>query len=459
MHRAQGNSYTEAAKNGEEVLQRLGRSATESQVVAELYAEANPAVVSETTMVPVEPSIQSDVSLSGREIAPPVQKTPPFPVLKTTFISICTSIVGATALTALAFISESFTLPQAETPTAPSAEESDPHEDLPSKINDPSEPEAHSEPDTFENSESNTVTSIAAAPPLTLTQSIAESSAVWAIATYSDEGRNINLIVSGEESGLITIRDQGSGQPVRTLEAHDDTVRAIEIAPNTRRLISSSGDGIKVWNLETGELLYRLPSSTPVWSIAIAPDESRFVSGADDGSLAAWDLETGQSLYSTSDGATIWSVAVAPDGKSFVSGDSNRVVCQRDLATGQLLKTFKGHQSNVRAVAISPDGQTLASGSWDKTIKLWSLETGELQATLEGHRDHIVSLAISSDGDMLASGSTDTTVKLWSLSDLSDYKLLENLEAHSDWVLATVFKDRERTLITGSKDKTIKIWE
>lgn len=474
-YRAQGNSYAEAAKDGEDVLQQLDRSAIQSRVVAEQSVGVRSAAINEAAVISIEPSIQSAALLSGAAIAPQSpDQTPPFPVLKTAFTSIATSTAAVAILTGLIFISEGLTLPWTKPSTTLSAEKSDADQALHEETNRNLEPavsskSANNAAKSAVTSDANTPTAtvplptkpmpeepLPTVPPLTLANSIAASSAVWAIAAYADEGRNINLIVSGEETGLITITDQGSGEPVRTIKAHDDKVRAIAIAPKSRRFISSSGDGIKVWNLQTGDLLYQLPSAAPVWSIAIALDESRFISGASDGNLAAWDLATGQPLYSVGDGATVWSVAVSPDGKSFVSGDSNRAVRQWDLATGQPIRTFTGHQSDVRTVAISPDGKTLASGSWDKTVKLWSLETGELKATLGGHRDRIVSLAISSDSNMLASGSTDNTIKLW---NLSDYKPIQSLNAHSDWVLATAFKARERTLITGGKDKTIKVWE
>ncbi|MGB3768032.1 MAG: hypothetical protein WA947_15855 [Phormidesmis sp.] len=475
---ARGDSYAEAAINGENILQRLNspieplaEPLAESFVkplaeplvepLAESSVKVSSPVVGETALTPAKPSSHSATSPSEEAIADPspVPQKLTFPVLRTALVSIATSAVAAAVLTALAFVSRDFLVPKQAVSAAPSAEDSAARtEAKPDASQAPSAAKNDPQPVVKANSKPNAETSSSAALQLTLANSITETSAIWAIATYSDESRNINLIVSGAETGLITITDQGSGQPVRTIEAHNDIVRAIAIAPNARQFISSSGDGIKVWNLQTGELLYHLPSSVPVWSVAIAPDESRFISGANDGSITAWDLKTGQALYSNSNSnnATIWSVAVSPDGTSFVSGDSDRTVRQWDLATGQPIKTFTGHQSDVRAVAISPDGKTLASGSWDKTIKLWSLETGELQATLEGHQNNIVSLSISNNGDTLASGSTDTTVKLWSLSD---YKLIESLEGHSDWVLATAFKARERTLITSGKDQEIRIWE
>lgn len=290
-------------------------------------------------------------------------------------------------------------------------------------------------------------------PPL-VADSIAEFSPVWAIATYSENDRDI--IVSGNEAGEITFRDQESGEIIRTLEAHTDAIRDIAIAPDTRHLVSSSSDGINVWDLDTTDLLYSLSAPAPVWSVAVTPDEERFISSDYDGNITVWHLYTGNFLYNIAHGSTVWSVAVAPDGASIVSGGSDRDIHQWDLETGELLQSFTGHQGDVRTLAITPDGETLVSGSWDSTIKLWSLASGELDATLEEHRDRVVSLAISPDGEKLASGSIDSTAKLWNLSTQLP---LNTLEEHTDWVLSTAFTPQSSTLVTGSKDTSMKVWK
>ena len=429
-----GDSYAEAARNGEEVFQLLLKKdehAAESTRAYADKAELLPDLVS-----PQEAAI-SPSALTEKAPKPtlPPQKRATFPFITTAIASLATSAVAISALVALAFVSEGITArpkPDSVTPAAPADK-------------DLQQSSTASAPQTAE----------AASSQLALTKEIAESSAVWAIATYSDASRNVNLIASGTETGQIVIRDQTSGQPIRTIAAHNDKVRSIAIAPNSRRLISSSGDGIKVWNLETGKQIYSQPSTAPVWSVAVSPDESRLISGAYDGNITVRDFETGKPLYNIGDGSAVWSVAISPSGDSFVSGDSNRVIRQWNLKSGQPMRTFAGHKGDVRAVAISPDGQTLASGSWDKTVKLWSLNTGELQATLEGHSDRVIGVAISRDGDTLASSSVDDTVKLW---NLSNYQQMETLDARSDLILSVAFST-SGPLIAGGKDKKIEIWQ
>ena len=446
-YRTQGDSYADAAKNGEAILRQLDQPAAKSQIAIEIYpasqeqeTDRREQVLAQTAALEASPTAATAVNGAApvaSDSSPSVEKASPFPWLMTAFASISTSAVAVALLLTLAFLSEGLISVGTEASTPPSTEDSETEN-----------PDA----ETGAQAKLGSSTTVA---PLALTNSITESSAVWAIDAYSDRSRNINLIVSGTETGLITITDLKSAQPVRRIDAHKDKVRDIAIAPNSRRLISSSGDGIKVWNLETGELLYSLPSPAPVWSVAIAPDESRFISGDADGNITAWDFETGKSLYSVGDGAAVWSVAISPSGESFVSGNSDRTIRQWNLATGAPMKTFSGHQSDVRAVTISPDGKTLVSGSWDNTVKLWSLATGKLQTTLEGHRSRVVSLAISSDGSTLASGSVDTSIKLWRLSD---YQLIDSLDDRADWVLSLAFT-KDRALLVGGRNEDIEVWQ
>ena len=302
------------------------------------------------------------------------------------------------------------------------------------------------------------------AAPFELTQSLDSASQVWAVTTYTPKEGNL-LIISGGDDGLIEIRDRQTGEIVRTLTGHVDMVRSLAIANSGQWLVSSSGDGIKVWQPETGELIHDLPlekngglafMNSPIWSVAISPDEKTFISGNYDGHIMVWDLATGKRRYTFPTDSVVWSVAIAPNGQSFVTGSGDGSARQWNLASGELLQTFSGHRDAVRAVAISPDGRTLASGSWDSSIRLWDLATGEYRTTLNSHGDRVVSVAISLDSSTLASGSIDNTLRLW---DLPSGTLTRNLDNSTDWVLTVDFALDEQVLVSGGKDRTIKVWQ
>lgn len=297
----------------------------------------------------------------------------------------------------------------------------------------------------------------AAAPfsePLKLKKSLKSNSEIWAVDARTDADDRW-LIASGEENGQIKLWDARTGEVVRTLLGHQETVRDLAISSSGRRLASSGEDGVKLWDILTGELIYSIPSAGAiVWSVAISPDEHTLISGNSNGTIRVRQIETGLPLYSLDNGSPVWSIAIAPDGNSFITGGQDRAQ-QWDLLNGWPLQAFTGHTDAIRSLAISPDGQTLATSSWDSTVKLWSLTTGNLQASLTGHEDRVVSVAISADGTHLASGSIDNTTKLWKLDDRA---LVETLES-TDWILDVAFTAPEQMLISTGKDRSIKLWQ
>jgi len=57
-------------------------------------------------------------------------------------------------------------------------------------------------------------------------------------------------------------------------------------------------------------------------AVAIAPDGKRAVSASKDNTLKLWDLETGNVLATFIGDADMLSCAIAPDGVTVVAGDS-----------------------------------------------------------------------------------------------------------------------------------------
>ncbi|MEL6778691.1 MAG: pentapeptide repeat-containing protein [Cyanobacteria bacterium J06597_16] len=310
---------------------------------------------------------------------------------------------------------------------------------------------------------------------LVLTQALKSADQIWAVATHTT-AEQLPIVVGGGEGGDIKIWNRQTGAALTTLRGHQQTVRALAISPSGQWLVSGSGDGIKVWDLQQQNsaeaLTYNIPAGpSPIWALAISPNGRTFASADYDGKVTIWQLADGQPVYSVEHGASVWSLAIAPDGQTFVSSGSDRVIREWDLISGQPLRTFEGHEDVVRSVAISADAKTLASGSWDSTIKLWNFESGALETTLSGHEGRVVAIALSPDGQTLASGGTDNALKLW---DVPSRKLLETLDNSTNWILSVAFAERapvdgkadlspekslEKTLVSGGKDRTIKVWQ
>jgi WD40 repeat protein len=124
---------------------------------------------------------------------------------------------------------------------------------------------------------------------------------------------------------------QGSwNAALQTLEGHTGSVTSAAFSPDSKQVVSGSGD------------------------------HTVRVSGFGDRTVRLWDAGTG-ALLQTLEGHTdsVYSVAFSPDGKQAVSGSDDHTVRLWDAGTEALLQTLEGHTSLVSSVAFSPDGKLL----------------------------------------------------------------------------------------------------
>jgi WD40 repeat protein len=74
--------------------------------------------------------------------------------------------------------------------------------------------------------------------------------------------------------------------------------------------------------------------------VAVTPDGTRAISGADDETLKVWDLDSGEVLMTFWADAPVWACAVTPDGVTIVAGDQ--------LGHVHFLRTEQGERQEGR---------------------------------------------------------------------------------------------------------------
>ncbi|WP_204151648.1 TIR domain-containing protein [Leptolyngbya sp. CCY15150] len=278
------------------------------------------------------------------------------------------------------------------------------------------------------------------------------------LLTQSDSHHR-NEVVEILQESISTVRERNS------LEGHQSSVYDIAFSPDGQILASvgNTDATIRLWNAETGELLYLLDGHEDwVSNISFSPDGQTLASASADNTIIVWDVETGeplQTLRGHQEG--VRGINFSPDGTILASGSQDNTIKLWDVATGDVLQTLEGHQDGIWRVSFSPDGQTLVSASQNydsqlSTIKLWTVETGEEQHTLVGHQDFVSWLSFSPDGNLLASASADQTTILW---DVATGQALRTLQGHDDEVFIIEFSPDGTTLASGGRDKTIRLWD
>ncbi|TEB22103.1 WD40 repeat-like protein [Coprinellus micaceus] len=158
------------------------------------------------------------------------------------------------------------------------------------------------------------------------------------------------------------------------------------------------------------------------------------VSGGCDKVVMVWDVKTGQCIYRLSGHtSTIRCIRVLDNRPSRVW----------DIQRGRCVRVLRGHEQSVRT--LDCEGSRVVSGSYDATVRVWDVDTGECIHVLQGHYHQIYSVAF--DGRYIASGGLDTTVRLW---DVETGKCLALLQGHT--ALVCQLQLSPNLLITGGSD-------
>ena len=192
------------------------------------------------------------------------------------------------------------------------------------------------------------------------------------------------------------------------------------------------------------------------------------------------------------EGSPIFSVAIHPDGSRFATGgqgkDSGVVVIwnmapvrsaadEANEAIPKVLCEMSNHLGCVNCVRWSIDGKWLASGGDDAIVMIWSVkyqgggggEPGgsnlgfgtELERwgcvhMLRGHSGDVLDLAWSPDQKYLASCSVDNTIVIWNARELP--QKLSTVTGHKGLVKGVTWDPVGKYLASQSDDKSVRIW-
>jgi WD40 repeat protein len=186
-----------------------------------------------------------------------------------------------------------------------------------------------------------------------------------------------NLIVCCTDTGLLVVRDAGSGGEVRVFgDKGRGAVRCVAFMPGTRNFVSGSEDGtLRLWSAENGS-------------------ETGVLKGHEGGVLCA---------------------AFGATGKVIVSGGRDNTVRMWDVQGSRCLMTLKEHSFSVYGVAVSPDGMLMASASWDHSVRIRDFKTGAARLNFVSDGGMFSCVKFHPSGRSVLAGCSDKAVHVVSL--------------------------------------------
>ena len=93
--------------------------------------------------------------------------------------------------------------------------------------------------------------------------------------------------------------------------------------------------------------------------------------------------------------------------------DSSAAALQVGADRFGLRGVFEGHASAAYCVIFDATGERVFTGADDGLVKAWGARSCLLLRTLRGHRSEVTDLTAHPNGKLLASASNDRTVRIW----------------------------------------------
>ena len=250
---------------------------------------------------------------------------------------------------------------------------------------------------------------------------------VWNVAVSRDG----KWIVSGTESGQVTVWNAESHEKVTDFKAHNNCMRALDVSPDGTKIATGSDDKtVCVWSIQTGQRLFAplqhrffvaaakfSPNgnyiATATWfRHCIAVYHSRSGEVYTTSIPVRVTLSENQSLTWTSDSTQLF--ALSYDGN---------IHCI-NIHNGTTLSQWPiPNSSNPMCIALASN-ETFIAVSAESSVSFWDVATHKQIGSVIKHTAHVGSIAISASYDIVVGGGK--TITLRSLCDIlplpySDY--------------------------------------
>ncbi|CAF0833995.1 unnamed protein product [Brachionus calyciflorus] len=254
------------------------------------------------------------------------------------------------------------------------------------------------------------------------------------------------------------------------MPGHRTDVRTLAFSSDSTAFITASGDSMKVWNRMSLNCIRTFKCDYAISSLFLS-DDNHVLIGTKSGKIQLFNINLAvmlENVIAHDEDTAIWSLAMMPDKTGYVSGGADKTVrfWNFELVDDEESKTKKRlsfiHQKSLKldddvlCVKISPNGRLIAVALLDTTVKVFFMDSLKLFLNLYGHKQPVLTMDISFDNRLIVTGSADRHVKIWGL-DFGDCH--RSLFAHEDSIMSVQFVGKTHYFFSVGKDGKLKEWD
>lgn len=198
-------------------------------------------------------------------------------------------------------------------------------------------------------------------------------------ATSAAFSHNGALVATPVDEDVV-ITNLASNTTLHRLAGDGESVTALAMTPDgTRLAVVSQSQQLRVYNVESGELVRQHKLSAPAYIATADATSTLFAFGATDGVVSVWDIEGGHVTHALKGhGTTICLLAFYGELHlarwMLALGDTMGTCKVWDLVKRKCVATSSEHAGAVRGVAFSADGREFITGGRDEVVVLYSTD-------------------------------------------------------------------------------------
>lgn len=209
------------------------------------------------------------------------------------------------------------------------------------------------------------------------------------------------------------------------LQTFDDEARAIDFSPDGRHLVSASGSQVLLWDVASGQQVGAFVGENnrgKMREVVYAPNGDMVAAGNSAYDVFVWEVDSGEIKFRLATGFPAYELAFSPDNRLLAMADSSGILLNLwDLDSGQLHTLAT--QTYLNGISFSHEGDMLATaGGTPNFIELWDIGKKEQVMQFEvanqaANIDAVNDISFSPDGRMLASaGGSGSGVVIWGIA-------------------------------------------